>query len=302
MRLFFLFLIIASTTFSQSKTAKGVIFGQSTNQPIPYVNLTILESNVGTSSNEDGSFQLLIEEKDVSKKVHLSSLGYKDSIIPVEQLLRENKIYLAPKSEELDEVIISSIKSTKIKVVNEINENDLCAGYSSDSDKPWMLALYFPYKEIYEETEFLKEVKFYFGNFKNKKCKFRLRIFSLDENGMPGQDLLLEEVIVNLKNKQKDIVVEIEKFNIPFPKIGMYVALEWLYVPYNEQKVTYCLDKKCKSKKEGIRNLPIFSATCEDEYKNKVVAFSSGKWIIGSSTKHNSDKKLIPAISLTLSN
>jgi len=72
---FSLFTVFA---FSQSKTAKGFVYDRVTNQPIPYVNLSVLESSNGTSSDVDGSYMLEIVEMDLNKNIHLSSLGYKD--------------------------------------------------------------------------------------------------------------------------------------------------------------------------------------------------------------------------------
>src|SRR5690606_28992951 len=133
---FSLFTVFA---FSQSKTAKGFVYDGVTKQPIPYVNLSVLESSNGTSSDVDGSYMLEIVEMDLNKNIHLSSLGYKDSIISIAQFIKTDKIYLTAKIEELDEVVISKKFEEKFLVVNPLESSDLCAGYSTTFKNPWML-------------------------------------------------------------------------------------------------------------------------------------------------------------------
>lgn len=302
MRIVFLVFLCAFQSFSQSKTAKGFVYDEESKQPIPYVNISIIESTNGTSSDDNGSFELTISETDFNKQVHLSSLGYKDSIISVEKLIKSDKIFLKAKIEQLNEVVISKKFEEKFLVVNPLEESDLCAGYGTNFKNPWMLALYFPYDETYKETDFLKGVKIHFGNFRNIKSKFRLRLFSVDENGLPDEDVLKESVIVELKKNQKIADVDISNFNIIFPRNGFYIAFEWLYIPYNEEEVKFCLDKKCRKSEKRIIHKPTFSAFCDEENEFKVAIYNSGEWKYNTAKKYQSEVRYIPAFSLTLSN
>lgn len=302
MRVLFLLFLCAFQSFSQSKTAKGFVYDEDTKQPIPYVNISIIESSNGTSSDESGSYTLEIEEKDLNKNIHLSSLGYNDSIISVEQFIKLDKIFLKAKIEQLNEVVISKKFEEKFLVVNQLEKSDLCAGYGTNFKNPWMLALYFPYNETYKETDFLKSVRIHFGNFRNKKSKFRLRLFSVDENGLPDEDVLQESVVVELKKNQKIADIDISNFNIIFPRNGFYIAFEWLYIPYNEEEVNFCIDEKCKKTEKRIVYKPTFSAFCDSEDEFKVAMYISGEWKLNTAKKYQTDVRYIPAFTLTLSN
>ena len=102
-----LFLLFPILLFSQSQTAKGVVLDKETNAPVPYVNISILASQSGTSSDEDGTYSLDIKKDDLNKIVKLSSLGYEDSSLTISMFLNASKIYLKSKSEVLDEVFIN---------------------------------------------------------------------------------------------------------------------------------------------------------------------------------------------------
>ncbi|NRD20606.1 carboxypeptidase-like regulatory domain-containing protein [Winogradskyella eckloniae] len=297
-----LFLLIPVLTFSQGEIAKGVILDKVTNEPIPYVNISILDSQIGTSSNEDGSYTLNVEEKHLNKSVKMSSLGYESSIIPVSVFLETQEVYLNSLVEKLDEVVISKKFEEKTKVVNVINEEDLCQGYGSHAKNPWILALYFPFEETYETTDYLKSIRFHFGNFRNKKAKFRLRVFSIGKDSLPDKDLLKESVVVSLKKNQKTVDINISEYNVIFPREGFYVAFEWLYIAYNEEKVTYVGGPKNKNKRKGIKHAPTISGICADDGEFMLSIYNAGKWGFYAANKHKSDKKIIPAISLTISN
>lgn len=296
------FLLFPFLVFSQQNVAKGLVLDKVTNEPIPYVNISILESTIGTSSDDDGSFSLEIKEEDINKIVSLSSLGYESSKIPVSLFLKSEEIFLNPKTEVLEEVVIKDKFEEKTKTVNKIEDSDLCHGFGSFAENPWIIALYFPYKDAYEETEFLKSIKFHFGNFKNKKAKFRLRLFTVGKDSLPDKDILKENVIVELKKKQKEAVVDVADYDIIFPREGFYVAFEWLYIPYNEEEVTFHFADKKRKKEKRIKYLPAFSATCEEEGEFTIAVYVSGEWRFYASNAYRSEKKSVPAISLILSN
>lgn len=298
----FLLFFIPFFVFSQEQTAKGFILDKVTKEPIPYVNISILESQIGTSSDDDGSYSLSINNEDLSKNVKLSSLGYKDSTIVVSEFLKLSKVYLRPIAEQLDEVEVFEKFEEKTLLINEIIEEDLCQGYSSHVENPWILALYFPFDKAYETTDYLKSIRFHFGNFRNKKAKFRLRVFSIGIDSLPDEDLLKESVVVSLKKKQKTVDINISDYNIIFPRDGFYVAFEWLYIPYNEEKVIYVDGPKNKNKRKGIKYAPTVAGICAEEGEFKLAIYNAGKWRFYAANKYKSDEKVIPAISLTLSN
>lgn len=298
----FLFLLMSLLSFAQEQTVSGFVLDQNGNAPIPYVNISILKSQEGTSSDVDGSFKLLLSEVDKSKYVKFSSLGYKDSTISAATLLGQKTIYLEPLTELLDEVVLTKRLEEQTIKVNPITEEDLCQGFGSHAKNPWILALYFPFEEHYEATDYLKTVHFYFGNFKNIKSKFRLRLFSIGDNGLPEDDLLKENVVIELKKKQKLADIDISDYNIIFPRDGFYVAVEWLYIPSNAEKVTYISGPKNKTKRKGLKYNPTFSGICVEEGTFKLAVYNSGEWRFHLSKKFQSEEKVIPAISLTLSN
>lgn len=303
MRHSFLLFLISLTAVGQSRITKGFVFDYFTKQPIPYVNLSILESQVGTSTDEDGSYVLEIQEKNLNKYIHLSSLGYQDSIISVVEFIKEEKIYLKVKTEMLEEVLISKKIEQQFLEVNPIKKKDIKSGLPG-FEHPIIAALFFPYEDIYQSTENLNSIKLYIRHtwyYKNRPSKFRLRLFSIDNNGFPGKDLVSESIIIETDEKQKEIEIDVSKYNLMFPKDGFYVGLEWLYIAFNEYD-DYYITEGTKEKKFVKKYAPVFSCSIEKIGIYKLALFYAGSWHKTPLYGPNKDEESVPAISLTLSN
>ncbi|WP_426430927.1 carboxypeptidase-like regulatory domain-containing protein [Winogradskyella sp. HB-48] len=300
------FLLFPFLVFSQQQVAKGMVLDKVTNEPIPYINISILESTIGTSSDDDGSYSLNINEEDVDKNVHLSSLGYKDTTLTVTTFTNLKTIFLKPLAEQLDEVVISEKFEEKFIEINKIKTKKLRGGFAP-GNKPWILALYFPYDKNYSKTEYLNQLKVYVNRgrlIKRYKSKFRIRIYKVDNNGMPGEDLLMDEIIAETFKNQKEVIVDLSQHNLTFPSDGLYVALEGLAIPFNafDDVSTYVNTEGEKISREVVRYSPSFSATVDKKDKVKVVKFDNGKWYDFKIPLIKKDETFVPAISLTLSN
>ena len=301
------FLLFPFLVFSQQQVAKGVVKDKDTNSPVPYVNISILESRVGTSSNDDGSYSLNINKEDVDKNVHLSSLGYKDTTLTVTSFTKLKTIYLQPLAEELDEVVITEKFEEEFMVIKPFQKKDLYGGFGNGK-RPWQIGLYFPYDSLYDDTKYINTVKVRISkgfSSRRKASKFRVRLYSISQDSLPGQDLISESIIVTTTKKQKEVEVDLSTYNIVFPNNGLFVVLEGLAIPFNEYKWNYTMtDSKGKKKKvkDDIGYVPSFRAFLANYNKFLVVHYGNGKWWKYSVPHHKDNKQWVPAISLTLSN
>lgn len=108
----FIVLILLSLTFclgsfGQSKFIyTGVVRDSLNNTPIPFCNVYLENSSIGTITNNDGNFKLIIPTK-TNKNLCISFIGYKTKKIPVAKLSgTNNSIKLSKDEIALDEVVI----------------------------------------------------------------------------------------------------------------------------------------------------------------------------------------------------
>jgi len=105
-------LLVLATGVQGQNLFSGTMVDATTNEPLPYVNIGILNKGIGTVSNEEGKFVLKIfKEKQGSEAIQFSSIGYTTLSMPIKDLVfdTENfqRVKLKPKIEILNEVILT---------------------------------------------------------------------------------------------------------------------------------------------------------------------------------------------------
>jgi CubicO group peptidase (beta-lactamase class C family) len=203
MRSFFLascLLFILQTSFSQI-VIEGKVLEQKSRKPIPFANIGVFKSNVGTLSNMDGSFSLRIPGDLKNDSVSFSSIGFEKKSYAVTELQESSStiVYLKEKPTVLKEITVRQKKEApKILVLGNtsmkggvMEADTLYAGRSmsllidNQNPKP---GCEFP---LYVSKASLRILR---NNLKS--VRFRMRIQRIDSSGAPGDDLLQKNIIV----------------------------------------------------------------------------------------------------------
>lgn len=101
----FLLLVFTIVTFSQSKTVTGIIKDATSSLPIESVSISISNSSLGTISNEEGKFRIILPDN--KNTLEFSHLYYTIESYVVKANDTEIEIFLTPKSFVLEEVVIN---------------------------------------------------------------------------------------------------------------------------------------------------------------------------------------------------
>ncbi|WP_435314404.1 carboxypeptidase-like regulatory domain-containing protein [Cellulophaga fucicola] len=286
---------VSNFCFSQ---IKAVIFDKETKEKISYVNIWIENENIGTTSNENGAFLI---DNSKGEILILSSLGYETMKINLKEV--PSKIFLIPKSYELDEVIVSTKKENKEKIIGAFQDSEIGFYYATEKN-PEIKARLFNYDTSYSETPYLKSIKFRVYS-DIKKAKFNIRFYSVGDNGQPNKPIYAKNTIGTSKKGTKNLEIDLSDLNIYFPDNGLFVSYEWLIIEENEFKTSIPIknsnkkiEKTFYEPKVGL--LPVTKNTSSWLYKN-------GKWEKADKFKGNSPKPYLDnygilAIELTLTN
>ena len=202
----FIFLIISQLILAQTKVS-GIVLDKS-NQPIPFANIVFKKSNVGVVANEDGRFYIESPQKHTG--LIISSAGYSEREIILENSVVYNLKAILNEAESLNEVVIFTGKTSKknnpaIDILRKIWERRRKNG----------LKMFKQYEyDKYEKIEF--DINSIDSTFmKNKIFKNVEFIFKhVDTSAITGKNFLpifINETKSkvygdNLKNKTKDIV------------------------------------------------------------------------------------------------
>lgn len=300
MKLLCMVLFFAYLGNAQSVFFEGHVVDSKNGSPIPYANLSFLNSLKGTSSDEDGYFYLEVPDAFLEKKVHISSLGYKDTIALGKALQMAKRIKMVEETYALDEVVVEQSLGDS-KVMNPISSYSIKSGFSSAAT-PWVLALYFP--NIGAATKYLETITIFMRNevkFKNGSSKFRLRIYDVDaKTKKPNRDLIQKSIILKSNLSEDFVSVNVASMGIKVPKGGIYIGLEWLFIPSNWYVNSYdhALTKRSVSED---RFAPTFAAVYQQNQNFRTMVYGLGEWSDFAIKSKGNGENLIPAISIKIS-
>jgi len=125
MRLFISMAILIIPVFVLSQNTisiSGTVLDQTTNQPLPYVQVAIIHSTIGLVTNEDGRFQLLVPGSNVHDTLFFFLLGYEIVKMKVDRFIDNHLIVkMTHKVIQLAEVEIKAV--TVEEVIRHAVEN-----------------------------------------------------------------------------------------------------------------------------------------------------------------------------------
>ncbi|MFL2639407.1 MAG: carboxypeptidase-like regulatory domain-containing protein [Flavobacteriaceae bacterium] len=113
------FLFCSSALFSQSLNVK-VLDSVSLN-PIPFASI-YFSSNKGIISDENGEFELILQELKKEDSLYISSLGFKKLSFSLKKF-NDTIVFLTPKPIELENVILTNKKLSSDEILKRVIEN-----------------------------------------------------------------------------------------------------------------------------------------------------------------------------------
>lgn len=217
-------LIVINFCFGQKVKLTGTIIDSKTKQPLPYGTIELFSLKTGTITDKNGKFNLEIVSNDIKlDTINFSYLGYEKVKISINDFLKsENTIALKEKLVILDEVIVTPKKytTTILGIKDKKPESMQYAGIFTANKGNFI-------ENIKNEIGWIKSVSYYIHFDGHPTTPFRIRIYNRGKNGKPGKDLLNENLVVSAK-KSGWFTIDISDYNIPFPKEGAFVMMEWI--------------------------------------------------------------------------
>ena len=262
--------------FSQTITIKGSIHDSHSGKPVSFASIAIVELEKGTTSLENGEFELTLDNQEITNKLSFSCINYESKVIPLSSLSLDkiNQIDLIPIVYNISEVIIKPKNDHKEIVINKLKKSKIHGGLSC-GNLPKMYARYFSYNSMDESINTISSIQIYCQPWNQKsESKVRIRFFQMDTVlKLPSSDILHKEIITSLKKGAINNIKMLEN-SIKIPKEGIFVAVEWLIIPDNAYRwTTY---DQTKNKQSRIDYGPVLGANYCDE--SNTWLFWAGKW------------------------
>ncbi len=236
LKLFILFFLIISN--GNAQIIIGKIIDSLSQKPLAYVNISLLKTTTGTVTNEEGYFELDIPKKQEIGLLRIGAIGYEEKLIKLSDFTNNPEIIrLNPKPFQLEEVVLNTKSRNKRKVgTTKKDKKNICGWGGNQFGKGHEIGLQINLGKDYVH---LLDINIYLYKQNFKKSLFRLHIRELDNNGIPLNELLTKDILLNFDTKSGWLNFDLKPYHI-FLKGKVAVSIEWVkaWQPHDKKRIT----------------------------------------------------------------
>ncbi len=219
-------LVLISFCSIKGQIIKGKVIDSKDGSYLQYASLGLINTSVGTITNEYGEFNL--ETCDSTKKsiVRFSMIGYQNKSFSVEELYeKENIIKLEKKITQIEEVVISANKETAIIGTNSSTPKSV-SGWGGDKfGQGHEIGIRMNLGDSYVNLQSLS-FKAYKQSFDS--TMFRLHVRNIAED-KPNEELIDTNILFTVSNPSGWKEITLKQYDL-FLKGDIVVSLEWIKV------------------------------------------------------------------------
>ena len=199
----FILALFAILSF-HAQTICGTVISKDDNQPVPYAKIGIVNSNYGIQADENGKFQIKLDDISKDKELLVAVAGYKQFRSSVEDFVKTNphNIYLYEKVTNIQEVVMTP-KNYKDKNLG-VNSKSKSVMFTPNMEKG---------NSVVEETavEFssnkklkITKINMNFSRFESTTpIKVRYTIYD-EKDGKPNNLILSKDIIATINKEDLD--------------------------------------------------------------------------------------------------
>lgn len=226
-------LLLGQASIYSQTIIKGQVL-DSMLHPIEYASVGIVNKPIGTVSDKNGAFELVVKPELLSNddSLKVSIIGYYPEKIPLNKISDELElpIILHEKIELLAEVVVNASK---------INERTIGSGGKSLLNMYVQFAISeYPNQNLGSEVgrkftithnnTLLKNFQFYIARNNYDTVRFRVNVYSI-KSRKPDINLLSRNIICEVINKKSGwINIDLSQYNI-VANDDIVVSIEWIY-------------------------------------------------------------------------
>lgn len=228
MRLFTLLLLYLTPFLlaSQSVNFEGKIIDSRTKAPIAYANIGVVRKNVGTVSDQAGSFTLNVDSKFAGDTMRISIIGYETLNIAVrelrDQLNQSPEISLVQQNLKIPEVVVVEQKLNSKILGNKTATRNMSLGFSTDTLGNEMAIRC----KVKGKLSYLKTLNLHIADNPYDSIKFRINIYD-SKNGKPNEVINTVAIYTMTSVEEGIHKVDLSPYNISTER-DFFISFEWI--------------------------------------------------------------------------
>lgn len=221
--LIYLFLFPSLILIGQNNLIKANILSKEFHKLIPFATVQVVNSKKITDTDEKGYFEISANQED---SLLVTCIGFKDLVVPVSYFEKNASIFLDENYRKMDELIIKNPIIHTFGIVNDKMGSSRTGG--SEAERSELTTLI----EIPKSIEFYRIDKIFIKAKRfTEENPIRLHIYAVNENGLPGEELLRKSVIITkqfFNRKSNIITIDVKDQNITLENTSFFVGVQWI--------------------------------------------------------------------------
>jgi len=208
-----LILALLNFTLFGQNIVEGFIKNADTQEPIPFVNIGIINKDKGTVSNDQGFFSLEIPDEFNLDTLRISSIAYHTKSYIINDFFKiintNTGIELLPEVVTLNEIIVSTKNLKETILGNKTKSKRLRGGFRN---APLGHELGIKIKLKNKQTS-IEKFQTHITSNTGTSMKFRLNFYDI-KNKLPNKRIVNENIIFQIGVKNGDFTLDLSKYNI----------------------------------------------------------------------------------------
>ena len=218
-----LLLMLISISLGAQTRIQGNIVDAGTGEAIAFANVGVPGRGLGTVSDENGKFLIVVPDSLATEVLRFSCIGYKAQSLAIKSNQFET-VKLAAEVLRLDEITVKAPK-LKIKMAgNDTRQAFMSAGFKENNLGAEMgvrINIKKPKTEI--RHFYLNVVR----NTLDTNLILRLNIYAIDKDGMPGENILKAPIYLKARAGKTLLEADLRAYNLVVDD-DVFLSIEWI--------------------------------------------------------------------------
>ncbi|MBL6668818.1 MAG: carboxypeptidase-like regulatory domain-containing protein [Flavobacteriaceae bacterium] len=225
--IFLLTLGLPSHCLQSQTSLVGQVIDNITQEPLPYVNIGLVNENIGTVSDEQGYFQLDLEAREYNRStLRFSMIGFETKNFNLQDFIQKEILVIPLKEQatELKEVVVET-KRTEFQTKTLGNKTTSKLIYVAFTSNKLGNEMGYIVRQR-KRPMILKNFTISIVENEYGPIRFRLNFYSV-ENGLPTSTLLKNNIIIETDVISGIVTKDLSSYQIVIDE-DFFVAIEWI--------------------------------------------------------------------------
>ncbi len=195
---------------------RGNVMVSEIGTPLPYVNIGIIGTTIGTVTDANGDFELRIDHLNLENDIYVrfSMIGYYSKTIQIQELMDSDhhQIYLNPREYELDEIAVLSDRLKEKRIGGRSSSTKIVTGWGGKPDGGERGIR----MKMSGKPTHIKSLKFHIASNQLDEILMRVNIRSIEDDE-PAETLLQQDILYLIENRYTGWVeINLEQYDLIF--------------------------------------------------------------------------------------